>query len=126
MYRPLLCVALAQIRVVTDFFHFVVVHDEIKAIRLTTRVVRQYAIDDLGLPKRALDFGTAVAYAHTIEFPWAGGDFHIAHHAGSHRCGYRFRGGRGSRHGAHASIAAVHAAYQLFAAQLLPQAPRQW
>ena len=72
--------ALAQIRVVTDFFHFVVVHDEIKAIRLTTRVVRQYAIDDLGLPKRALDFGTAVAYAHTIEFPWAGGDLHIAHH----------------------------------------------
>ena len=78
MYRPLLHVALAQIRVVADFADFVFVHDEVKAIRFATLVVRHDAIVGFGATKLALDSGAVVADANTIEFPWFARDDHIA------------------------------------------------
>ena len=68
----------AQIRVVADFADFVFVHDEVKAIRFATLVVRHDAIVGFGATKLALDSGAVVADANTIEFPWFACDDHIA------------------------------------------------
>ena len=78
MYRPLLRVALAQIRVVADFADFVLVHDEVKAIRFATGVVRHDAVVGLGTAKFALYGVTVVTDADTIELPWFARDEHIA------------------------------------------------
>ena len=78
MYRPLLHVALAQIRVVADFADFVFVHDEVKAIRFATCVVRHDTVVGLGAAKLALYGGTVVTDTDTIELPWFACDEHIA------------------------------------------------